>query len=127
MQKNGRDKIDSLTYKTIKELSEISNDKQIIGTPIKLGENSILIPVSKMTLAYVTGGGEYGEVKIFDKNKNKPFLGGGGAVVNYLPTGFLYVNNGVASFIKVPNDPIEKAFDGALNFVANTLNEKNTK
>ncbi len=127
MQKNGRDKIDSLTNKTIKELSDISNVKQIIGTPIPCGENSMLIPVSKMTLAYISGGGEYGEVKLFDKNKNKPFLGGGGAVVNYLPTGFLYLNNGVATFVKVPDDPLEKAFDGALNFVANTLNEKSTK
>ena len=53
-----------------------------------------VIPVSKVSLGFVSGGGEYGKVQ--SEGKKHPFGGGGGAGITLTPVGFLVVSqNGV--------------------------------
>ncbi|MBO5851350.1 MAG: hypothetical protein J6R29_03345 [Clostridia bacterium] len=122
MAKIAEQKVENLNLTTINELTKLTNENQNIGVPIKCEDGSLIIPVSKTLVGYLSGGGEYGEVKLFDRNKNKPFLGGGGAVVNFQPVGFLYIKNGICSFIKIPNEPFEKLFDSALNLFNGAVN-----
>lgn len=124
MAKLGRQKVENLNLATVSELARLTNENQNIGTPIKCEDGSLIIPVSKTLVSYLSGGGEYGEVKLFDVNKNKPFLGGGGAIVNFQPVGFLHVLNGVSTFIKIPNEPFEKILDNAINLFNGTSNEQ---
>ena len=122
MVKLGNHKVEDLSALTVSELAKLTGENQNIGTPIPLEDGSLIIPVSKTLIGYLSGGGEYGQVKLFDKNK--PFLGGGGAVVNFQPVGFLVVKNGVSSFVKIPSEPFEKLFDSALNLISGAGNVK---
>ena len=117
MAKIANKKIEELNLTTVNELTKLTSENQNIGAPIICDDGSTLIPVSKTLVAYLSGGGEYGEVKLFNLNKNKPFLGGGGAIVNFQPVGFLHVKNGKPNFIKIPIEPIEKMLDSALNLI----------
>ena len=94
--------------------NDINSD---VPLSFSLQDNTLEAVVSKTLVAYLSGGGEYGEVKLFNINKNKPFLGGGGAIVNFQPVGFLHVKNGKPNFIKIPIEPIEKMLDSALNLI----------
>ena len=102
-----KNKIDGLIDGAIKNLSELIDVNTVIGDPITTAEGCI-IPVSRVTVGYITGGGEYGEVKYFKKDENYPFSGGSGAVVSLKPTGFLIDNGRGFKFVNVNNDCFER-------------------
>ena len=60
-QKHPIEEVITDTLKNIKNIIEIDT---IIGTPIKTENNNIVIPVSKVSVGYVGGGGEYYDTKI---------------------------------------------------------------
>ena len=115
-------KLDSVIYNQVEKLTDVISANSIVGNKIVTDDKVTIIPVTKIIVGYVNGGGEYGEVKLF--NKEKPFLGGGGAIVNVSPNGFLVVKNGVTNFIKIADDFIEGIFDKTTAFVEKVVNEK---
>jgi uncharacterized spore protein YtfJ len=121
VQKNTQ-KLESVISNQIDKLGDVINANSIIGNKIVTEDNTTIIPVTKIIVGYVNGGGEYGEVKLF--SKDKPFLGGGGAIVNVSPNGFLVVKNGVTNFIKIADDFIEGIFDKTTSFVEKVVNGK---
>ena len=124
MQKNTQ-RLDNVISNQIEKLTDVIGANSVIGSKIVTDDNTTIIPVTKVIVGYVNGGGEYGEVKLF--NKEKPFLGGGGAIVNVSPNGFLVVKNGVTNFIKIADDFIEGMFDKTTAFVEKVVNDKKSK
>ena len=108
--------------KSIKDFNEILNANSIIGTPVKTDDGTTIIPVLKITVGYLGGGGEYGDIKLFTKERTHPFAGGSGAIVNMSPCGFLICNNNAVNFIKVQDDIADKVFEKTSEFVSKTLN-----
>ncbi len=121
MQKNSK-KLDKVMSTQIEKLSDVISANLIVGNKITTEDKTTIIPVTKVTVGYVNGGGEYGEVKLF--SNDKPFLGGGGAIINMSPNGFLVINKGNVNFIKVADDFIEGIFDKTTDFVEKTINAK---
>ena len=70
----------------IKDLVDVST---IIGEPIRISETLQVIPVSKVTYGFASGGTDFPS-----KNKQELFGGGGGAGITISPVAFLVVNNG---------------------------------
>lgn len=100
-------KIDNLVNVAMESLKNLVDVNTVMGNPIKT-ENSTIIPVSKVTMGFITGGGEYGEVKCFKKDENYPFSGGSGAIVSMKPVGFLIDNGKGYKLINVNTDAFEK-------------------
>lgn len=121
MQKNSK-KLDNVISTQIEKLSDVMNANMVVGNKITTEDNTTIVPVTKVTVGYVNGGGEYGEVKLF--SNDKPFLGGGGAIINMSPNGFLVINKGNVNFIKVADDFIENMFNKTTEFVEKTINAK---
>lgn len=62
----------------------------IIGTPVNLQDGRSIVPVSRVAMGFLTGGGEYSDVSTNKKNKEGfPFAGGSGGGVTVSPIGFL--------------------------------------
>lgn len=118
-------KIDELSKTTIDDIGLIADGNQITGKPILSSDGKTVIPVSKITVGYLNGGSEFGEVKIFSKDKSKPYAAAGGAVVNLSPCGFLVVGKDTNEFIKIPDDLMDRAFEKTTQFIEKALNEKN--
>ena len=110
--------------KPINEFKNMLSPDYVIGSIVTLSENTVALPVLRATVGYLGGGGEYGEIKLFSKEKSHPFAGGTGTIVNMNPCGFLVLNNGVVSFIKVDSDLSDKVFDKTSEFIVNTLGSK---
>lgn len=70
----------------IKDLVDVST---IIGDPIKISETLQIIPVSKVTYGFASGGTDFPS-----KSNQELFGGGGGAGITISPVAFLVVNNG---------------------------------
>ncbi len=121
MQKNTKN-IEHITDKAIKSLNEIAQGNAVIGKPIKT-EEATIIPLTKISMGFLSGGGEYGKVKVIKEAKNFPVSAGSGAIVSLKPTGFLVVGKEI-KLLKTDNDFYDKFLDKVETFIGQ-INEKN--
>ena len=121
MQKKSNN-IEHITDRAIKSLNEITQGNAVIGKPIKT-DKATIIPLTKISIGFLTGGGEYGEVKVIKQSKSFPLSAGSGAVVSLKPTGFLIVGDEI-KLLKTDADVYDKMFD-KIESIIGVINEKN--
>lgn len=111
----------------IKDLVDVST---IIGDPIKISETLQIIPVSKVTYGFASGGTDFPS-----KNNQELFGGGGGAGITISPVAFLVVNNGNVSvkYINAAEGSVERVIgmvpdivDKATDVISQLKNKDNT-
>ncbi len=76
----------STTIEKVRQLVDVST---IVGEPIALSDEVTVIPVSKVTYGFASGGSDFPS-----KNNTQLFGGGGGAGVTINPVAFLILKNG---------------------------------
>ena len=76
----------STTIEKVRQLVDVST---IVGEPIVLSDDITVIPVSKVTYGFASGGSDFPS-----KNNAELFGGGGGAGITITPIAFLIVNHG---------------------------------
>lgn len=104
---------------TLKNLKAIIDVDSIVGKPISQ-DGSTIIPVSKVSVGFISGGGDV-EGKRKPLNVGYPFAGGSGGGCNITPIGFLCVTNGNVSFIRVESgNNVDKIIDVVTN-IAKTV------
>lgn len=97
--------INSLMDTTMKKIKEMIDVNTIIGDPITTPDGTTIIPVSKVSYGFASGGSD-----LPTKRENKDCFGGGsGAGVTINPVAFLSVSKGNVKLI-----PIEK-YDSAVD------------
>lgn len=111
----------------IKDLVDVST---IIGDPIKISETIQIIPVSKVTYGFASGGTDFPS-----KTNAELFGGGGGAGVTISPVAFLVVNNGnvTVKYINAAEGSVERVIgmvpdivDKATDVINQLKNKNNT-
>lgn len=87
------DKIGDVMRTTMENLKEMVDVNTVVGTPVQTGGGAMVVPVSKVSFGFVSGGGEYGAGKQPPQQLPAPlpFSGGAGAGVTVSPVGFLVV------------------------------------
>ena len=71
---------------TIEKVKDLVNVSTIIGEPIKVDNGVTIIPVSKVTYGFASGGSD------FPSKSNQDIFGGGGAGVTITPVAFLVID-----------------------------------
>ena len=95
-------KVEGIVAKLTENLKGLIDTKMIVGEKITVGEVTVL-PVSKLSVGFVSGGGEYD--KKSDTEKNIPFAGGSGAGYSVSPVGFVVIQGTSVKMIKIaPNE-----------------------
>lgn len=107
--------VENVLEQTLKNLRTIIDVDCIIGNPLTQNEITI-IPISKVSVGFVSGGGEY-DIKKKKKNMhNFPFAGGSGGGCNLTPIGFIVISSKKVEFLKVQHENnFEKVIDIANN------------
>ncbi len=72
---------------TIEKVKDLVNVSTIIGEPMKVEGGVTIIPVSKVTYGFASGGSDFPS-----KSNQDIFGGGGGAGVTILPVAFLVID-----------------------------------
>ncbi len=72
---------------TIEKVKDLVNVSTIIGEPMKIDGGVTIIPVSKVTYGFASGGSDFPS-----KSNQDIFGGGGGAGVTILPVAFLVID-----------------------------------
>ena len=117
-------KINKTIETTLKNISNLIDTNTVIGKPIKTEDGELIFPVSKVTIGVLSGGGEYGKINIFSKNKDLPFSAGNGAIISIKPSGFFIKNGKKYSIISTPNTPYEKLIEKTADFLSQYNNGK---
>ena len=103
--------IGSLMQTTLENIKDMVDVNTVIGEPIPTANGATVIPVSKVSFGFLTGGGEYDAAKQ-PANMTLPFAGGSGAGVSVQPVGFLVVNEEGVTVLPAQH---VTAFDRAMN------------
>ncbi len=111
-------RIRELTTAAMKDLGSMIDVNTVVGKPFTTPDGSTVIPVTKVTMGFMTGGGEYGEVKTI-KSGDAPFAGGSGAVISVKPVGFLLSKNKGVRLVSAENNVYTKLFEYAEEFLNN--------
>lgn len=103
--------IGSLMDTTMNKIKEMIDVNTIVGEPITAPDGTLIIPVSKVSYGFASGGSD-----LPTKKENKDCFGGGsGAGVTIQPVAFLSVYKGNVQLI-----PVEK-FDGATDRIVSMI------
>ncbi|MCI8459307.1 MAG: sporulation protein YtfJ [Clostridia bacterium] len=83
----------------------------VVGNPVRTEDGVSIIPLSKVTMGFLTGGGEYSDMA--QQNLAEyPFAGGSGAAVSVSPIGFLVSDGKSVKIIKMDDkNPFEKILE----------------
>ncbi len=110
-------KLQDLIRSSLEGIRTLVDANTVIGDPIITEQGVTIIPVSKISVGYASGGLDYA-VKNEPQNSVKPknFGGGGGTGLSVAPIGFIVVSKtGSVDFInvgmKVPTDPVGQITD----------------
>ena len=120
--------INDLLGISIEKIKEMADVNAIIGEPIRLPDSTTIIPVSKVSYGFASGGSDLPSK--YDKDL---FGGGAGAGVSIKPEGFLVISpDGSAKMVNMEgsNDPISNAIDKApaiIDKITNIMNKKKAK
>jgi len=117
-------KINNLIDTSLDRLDSLADVNTIIGKPIITASGFQLIPFSKVTLGNLSGGGEYGDVKIVKETDAFPFAGGSGAVISMKPMGFIVDDGKNCRILKVTDEPLDNLIERAGEIVRDVMGKE---
>ena len=97
---------------TIEKIRDLVDTSTIIGEPIHAEGGTTIIPVSKVTYGFASGGADFPS-----KDPKELFGGGGGAGVTITPVAFLVISDGEVTLKHIT------AYDNAAERVVNLVPE----
>ena len=112
--------VNELMAETIRRIREVVDANTVVGEPIVAGEIT-LVPVSKISFGFGTGGSEFGGKAPKPLGEN-PFGGGGGAGVKVTPVCFLVVNGTSVKVLAVDAAP-ETSLDRVVDMIPDVVNK----
>jgi sporulation protein YtfJ len=107
------EKVNSLIDSSVSNLETLVDVNSVIGKPILTASGFQIIPFSKITLGNLSGGGEYGDVKVVKETDSFPFAGGSGAVVSMKPMGFIIDDGKTCRIMRITDEPLDNLIERA--------------
>lgn len=108
--------ITDLMQKTIDKVRDIANSETVIGSPIKVSEAVTIIPVSKLSLGFASGGSDFPS-----KSSQELFGGAGGAGITVTPKAFLVIEDGNVRLLQLAKDG--ESIDRLCNMIPDAVNQ----
>ncbi len=103
----------STTIEKVRQLVDVST---IVGEPIALSNEITVIPVSKVTYGFASGGSDFPS-----KNNNQLFGGAGGAGVTINPVAFLILKDGEVTLKHITSN--DNAAERFVNMVPEVIDK----
>lgn len=107
-------KFDTLFKTSFENIKSMLDSNTVVGNPIETSVGTTIIPISKLSVGFATGGVDTSVNA--NAQKSPKFGGGGGSGMSVTPVGFLVIDKyGKTEFVsvegKAANDPVEQVSD----------------
>lgn len=120
-------KIQNLIDVSLENLQSIADVNTIIGKPIFTASGLQIIPFSKVTMGNLSGGGEYGDVKVVKEQDGFAFAGGSGGVVSMKPMGFLVDDGKQCRVLRISDEPLDNFIERASDIIKEVMSKNDAK
>ncbi|MBQ2766872.1 MAG: sporulation protein YtfJ [Clostridia bacterium] len=120
MAETSANKLSEIIQTSLENIRTMVDANTVIGNPINTESGTTIIPISKISMGFASGGLDYnnknaaqGDGQAHARPVPQNFGGGGGTGLSISPIGFLVINKeGNVDLINVgspvPNDPIDQ-------------------
>jgi sporulation protein YtfJ len=118
--------VETILQTTMREVKNIIDVNTIVGNPIYGEGGAVLIPVSKVSLGFFAGGGDFPTQTVQKKGQpdsdadRYPFLGASVVGVSITPKAFLYMQGGKATLLQADCD---NTLDRLVQLIPTAMNE----
>lgn len=111
--------IDNLMKNTMENLKQMIDVNTIVGDAVESKDGSLIIPISKVSFGFASGGSEFSSKSGSNNSNGKyPFGGGSGAGVTVKPVAFLVIKN---DGVRLLNIDAETTYDKIVDSVPQIL------
>ena len=98
----------------MKGIHEMMGARTIVGDPIETPDGAVILPVSRVSIGFAAGGGQYGA----HRSGDFPFAGGSGAGIHIQPVGFLVVGRRRLRLLSLqPGDTLDRLVEMAPDLI----------
>ena len=108
--------VEGLMGVSVDKIRELVDANTVVGTPIAVADGVTIIPVSKVSYGFASGGSD-----LPSKSSSDLFGGGAGAGINITPVAFLTVKNGEINLLPVVSKP--DTVDRLVSLVPDAVNK----
>ena len=125
---NESTKIEALVNTAMAKVKELADGEAVIGKPIVTGDGTTIIPVSKVSVGFASGGSD-----LPTKSSNDTFGGGSGGGVTITPMAFIAIYKGEVKLLQLTaNSPqgnaivdmVPTVLDKITSFIDGKKNDK---
>lgn len=93
-------KIQSLIDVSLEKIRTLIDVNCVIGNPISMPDGASIIPISKVSVGFVSGGGEFNDLNAKRNAADFPMAGGTGGGFSVNPIGFFVVDKNKFKLIR---------------------------
>ena len=111
--------LEGLMGTTIDKINQMVDVNTVIGDPITSPDGTIVIPISKVSYGFASGGSSFAAKSAPNKDL---FGGGAGAGVSIKPIAFIVISNGDAKILTI-DEPNATAAEKALAMAPDVINK----
>lgn len=111
-------KIEGILGITMEKIKEMVDVNTIIGEPINVADGTVIIPVSKVTYGFASGGSDFPNKKVETKDS---FGGCGGAGITIIPIAFISICDGNVKLLQV--EPFNNATDRIIGMLPDLIDK----
>lgn len=116
--------INDLISNAFDKIKTIVDTRTIVGERLDLSDGTVIIPISKVTVGYVVGGGEYADLSARRVANHYPLSGGSGGGMSVTPVGFLIEKDGDVTFVNVENKTLYQTVLNMFNTFLNAMQKE---
>ena len=109
--------IEGMMHTTMDEIKKMVDINTIVGDPITTPDGTIIIPVSKVSYGFASGGSEFPSNKL----EKELFGGGGGAGISIQPVAFIIISGGETKLLQI--NPYSNTADRVVDLVPDTIDK----
>lgn len=117
-------KIESLIDISLEKIRSLIDVNCVIGSAITLPDESVIIPISKVSVGFISGGGEYNDLNAKRNSAEFPMAGGTGGGFSVSPMGFFVVSKDKFKLIRADKSTAYLGFIKNASEVLKKLMEK---
>ena len=92
--------VEGLMGVSVDKIRELVDANTVIGTPMAMPDGSTLIPVSKVSYGFASGGSD-----LPSKSTDGLFGGGAGAGINIVPVAMIVIKDGSTNILPIVSHP----------------------
>lgn len=122
--------VENLMRSTMENLKDMIDVNTVIGDTVETGNGTYIIPISKVTFGFASGGSDFCTLTTPNEISTYPFGGGSGAGVTVKPVAFLVVREDTIRLLPLEQDTtydrIVDTIPQIIDMVKNGLKKENS-